>query len=148
MSFRCSNTLSHSRKMLVCDVTHRISTTTTAILIPIPPPRQSTSSSLLSPQHLPKLHLIPPPTMPPSSRSISSPTSDDVSIDAHSSSALATTKRNLRYLYDPKTAPGVVQSRRTRTVLRVLRSGIIFVFWRLVRYAKYVAIGSLVATIG
>jgi hypothetical protein len=30
----------------------------------------------------------------------------------------------------------------------VLRSSLIFVFWRLVRYAKYVAIGSLVATIG
>lgn len=41
-----------------------------------------------------------------------------------------------------------MSSRRTRAALRVLRSSLIFVFWRVVRYAKYVAIGSLVATIG
>lgn len=29
-----------------------------------------------------------------------------------------------------------------------MRSSVIYIFWRLVRYAKYVAIGSLVATIG
>ncbi|EUC29831.1 hypothetical protein COCCADRAFT_105571 [Bipolaris zeicola 26-R-13] len=72
----------------------------------------------------------------------------DKEIDARSTSALASTRRNLRYLYDPKTAPNVVSSRRTRALLRVLRSSIIFVFWRIVRYAKYVAIGSLVATVG
>ena len=73
----------------------------------------------------------------------------DVAIDAHSRSALATTKQNIRYLYDPKTAgAGAVSSRRTRAALRVLRSSLIFVFWRVVHYAKYVAIGSLVATIG
>ncbi|KAF2643855.1 hypothetical protein P280DRAFT_466582 [Massarina eburnea CBS 473.64] len=73
--------------------------------------------------------------------------SEDVAIDARSRSALATTKRNLRYLYDPKTAPQAVSSRRTRAALRVVRSAVIFVFWRAVRYAKYVAIGSLVATL-
>ena len=83
--------------------------------------------------------------MPPSAHTSSS---DDIAIDTHSHSALATTKRNLRYLYNPKSAPNAIQSRRTRTVLRILRSSLIFVFWRLVRYAKYVAIGSLVATIG
>ncbi|KAJ4340564.1 hypothetical protein N0V95_007488 [Ascochyta clinopodiicola] len=73
----------------------------------------------------------------------------DVAMDAHSRSALATTKQNLRYLYNPQTAgAGAVSSRRTRALLRVLRSSLIFVFWRVVRYAKYVAIGSLVATIG
>jgi hypothetical protein len=73
----------------------------------------------------------------------------DAAMDAHSRSALSTTKRNLRYLYDPKTAPTTaVTSRRTRAALRVLRSSLLFVFWRVVRYAKYVAIGSLVATIG
>jgi hypothetical protein len=75
-------------------------------------------------------------------------TSEEAAIDAHSRTALATTKRNLRYLYDPKTAPQAVSSRRTRAALRVLRSSFIFVFWRLVRYAKYIAIGSLIATIG
>lgn len=72
---------------------------------------------------------------------------NDKAIDAHSRSALASTKTNLRYLYDPKTANGV-SSRRTRAFLRVLRSSLIFIFWRVVRYAKYVAIGSLVATVG
>ncbi|KAH3942532.1 hypothetical protein HBH98_171520 [Parastagonospora nodorum] len=74
--------------------------------------------------------------------------SEETQIDTHSRTALATTKRNLRYLYDPKSAPNAISSRRTRTLLRVLRSATIFLFWRLVRYAKYVAIGSLVATIG
>lgn len=78
-----------------------------------------------------------------------SPISDphDTAIDAHSRSALASTRRNLRYLYNPSTAPGI-SSRRTRTVLRLLRSSLIFAFWRIVRYAKYVAVGSLVATLG
>ncbi|KAF2117596.1 hypothetical protein BDV96DRAFT_611339 [Lophiotrema nucula] len=72
----------------------------------------------------------------------------EVAIDAHSRSALATTKQNIRYLYDPKSAgPGSVSSRRTRAALRVLRSSLIFIFWRIVRYAKYVAIGSLIATV-
>ncbi|CAI6332371.1 unnamed protein product [Periconia digitata] len=76
-------------------------------------------------------------------------TADDAAIDAHSRSALTSTKQNLRYLYDPKTAPAqAVQSRRTRAALRLVRSSLIFVFWRVVRYAKYVAIGSLIATIG
>ncbi|PVI04695.1 hypothetical protein DM02DRAFT_611315 [Periconia macrospinosa] len=74
---------------------------------------------------------------------------DEAAIDAHSRSALTSTKQNLRYLYDPKTAPAQsVQSRRTRAALRLVRSSLVFVFWRMVRYAKYVAIGSLIATIG
>ncbi|KAF1962366.1 hypothetical protein CC80DRAFT_487848 [Byssothecium circinans] len=74
---------------------------------------------------------------------------EDVAIDARSRSALATTKQNLRYLYDPKTAPSqAIASRRTRAALRAVRSAVIFIFWRAVRYAKYVAIGSLIATVG
>lgn len=74
---------------------------------------------------------------------------DEAAIDAHSRSALTSTKQNLRYLYDPKTASAhAVQSRRTRAILRLVRSSLIFVFWRVVRYAKYVAIGSLIATVG
>ncbi|USP77845.1 hypothetical protein yc1106_05119 [Curvularia clavata] len=78
----------------------------------------------------------------------SASTNPDTEIDARSTSALASTRRNLRYLYDPKTAPNAVSSRRTRALLRVIRSGLIFAFWKIVRYAKYVAIGSLVATVG
>jgi len=107
------------------------------------------TSSLFA-NFLPKLHLVlqqlPPPiaTRP----KMSSTDAHEQEIDARSRSALASTRRNLRYLYDPKTAPNAVSSRRTRALLRVLRSGVIFTFWKLVRYAKYVAIGSLVATIG
>lgn len=76
------------------------------------------------------------------------PVHEKAAIDVHSSSALTTAKQNLCYLYDPKTTIGAPTRRRTRAALRVLRSSLIFIFWRLVRYAKYVAIGSLVATIG
>jgi hypothetical protein len=79
-----------------------------------------------------------PPTAP----------SEEATIDHHSRSALATTKRNLRYLYNPTNTSSTISSRRTRALLRVVRSSLIFVFWRIVRYAKYVAIGSLVATLG
>lgn len=74
--------------------------------------------------------------------------SDDTAMDAHSATALTTAKRNLRYLYSPSTTSNAPTRRRTRALLRVLRSSLIFAFWRVVRYAKYVAIGSLVATIG
>jgi hypothetical protein len=80
---------------------------------------------------------MPPPT----------PT-EEATIDHHSRTALATTKRNLRYLYSPTTNSTTISSRRTRALLRVVRSSLIFIFWRIVRYAKYVAIGSLVATLG
>ncbi|KAF1964755.1 hypothetical protein BU23DRAFT_547030 [Bimuria novae-zelandiae CBS 107.79] len=50
--------------------------------------------------------------------------------------------------YDLSTAPSAPTRRRTRALLRVIRSSLIFAFWSIVRYAKYVAIGSLVATIG
>lgn len=77
-----------------------------------------------------------------------SPSKEDAAIDAHSTTALTSAKHNLRYLYDPTTSPNAPQRRRTRAALRALRSTLIFVFWRLVRYARYVAIGSLVATVG
>lgn len=78
------------------------------------------------------------------------PIHEEAAIDAHSCSALTSAKHNLRYLYDPKNAGSsdLPSRRRTRAALRVIRSTIIFAFWRLVRYAKYVAIGTLIATIG
>ncbi|PSN59470.1 hypothetical protein BS50DRAFT_451600, partial [Corynespora cassiicola Philippines] len=63
-----------------------------------------------------------------------------------SRSALTTAKHNLRYLYDPETAPDAPSRRRTRALLRALPSSLTFICWRLVRHAKYVAIGSLVAS--
>ncbi|KAF2134074.1 hypothetical protein P153DRAFT_353279 [Dothidotthia symphoricarpi CBS 119687] len=75
------------------------------------------------------------------------PTTHDAAIDARSHSALKTTKQSLAYLLNP-TSPTAPTKRRTRALLRVFRSSLIFVFWRVVRYAKYVAVGSLVATLG
>ncbi|KAF2852705.1 hypothetical protein T440DRAFT_526386 [Plenodomus tracheiphilus IPT5] len=118
-------------------------------------PRHTTTYSLKTTTPLP----IPAPkelsgTMAPSLPNTKSPsllttttTNDDLAIDAHSSSALASTRRNLSYLYNPSTSTSHPSSRRTRTLLRILRSSLIFAFWRIVRYAKYVAIGSLVATL-
>jgi hypothetical protein len=91
-----------------------------------------------TPQFVKKLHLL----------KVRMPSHEEAAIDAHSRSALSNAKHNLRYLYNPQSVTDAPTRRRTRAVLRLLRSSIIFVFWRLVRYAKYVAIGSLVATIG
>ncbi|KAH9866732.1 hypothetical protein J1614_008425 [Plenodomus biglobosus] len=66
------------------------------------------------------------------------PTNTDTAIDAHSSSALTSARRNLTYLYDPSSRnPAHPSSRTTRTLLRILRSSLIFAFWRIVRYAKH-----------
>jgi len=75
----------------------------------------------------------------------------EIKANERSSSALSAAKRNLRYLYDPESAK-VVGARpgafRTRALLRSLRYIGIFVFWRIVRYAKYALIGSVMAAIG
>ena len=91
-------------------------------------------------------------------RPLTSPSSHDVKLDEteikaneRSSSALSSAKRNLRYLYDPESAkaigarPGAF---RTRALLRSLRYIGIFIFWRIVRYAKYALVGSVMAAIG
>ncbi|KAF2705748.1 hypothetical protein K504DRAFT_459841 [Pleomassaria siparia CBS 279.74] len=61
-----------------------------------------------------------------------------------SQSTLQRTRANLAFLANPATAPGPA-SRRTRAFLRTTRYTLKFIFWRLVRYAKYAAIGSLTA---
>ncbi|KAF2209664.1 hypothetical protein CERZMDRAFT_100075 [Cercospora zeae-maydis SCOH1-5] len=63
-------------------------------------------------------------------------------------SRLTTTKSNLKYLFDPKKNASHQPSQfRTRALLRSLRYITIFVFWRLVRYAKYAAVGALTAAL-
>ncbi|KAF2084770.1 hypothetical protein K490DRAFT_9815, partial [Saccharata proteae CBS 121410] len=67
---------------------------------------------------------------------------------AHSSTALATTtKSNLSYLINPSSAENAPTRFRTRAVLRSLRYISIFIFWRVIRYAKYALVGSLTAAI-
>lgn len=60
--------------------------------------------------------------------------------------ALSKSKVAIKFLVDPKTGPQPTHL-RTRTILRSLRYATIFIFWRLVRYAKYAAVGAIVAAV-
>jgi hypothetical protein len=77
------------------------------------------------------------PFLPPSSPS------GDAAVDAHSHSALTSAKRNLRYLYSPTSSTAQPARFRTRALLRTLRFTLIFIFWCLVCYAKYVFRGPI-----
>lgn len=59
---------------------------------------------------------------------------------------LSAAKSHLKFMIDPKTGPQPTQL-RTRAFLRSLRYLTVFIFWRLVRYAKYAAVGAIVAAI-
>ncbi|KAI5369985.1 hypothetical protein Slin15195_G008630 [Septoria linicola] len=59
---------------------------------------------------------------------------------------LSAAKANIKFLVDPKTGPQP-QQLRTRAFLRSVRYLTIFLFWRLVRYAKYAAVGALTAAV-
>ena len=72
--------------------------------------------------------------------------SDESLVDSHSQSALTSARRNFRYLLDPNDGTARPASLRTRAALRTLHQFTVFVLWRVVRYAKYVAVASLVAT--
>lgn len=65
---------------------------------------------------------------------------------AAQSTTIQTAKRNLQFLYDPS-SPNAPTKRRTRYFLRTLRYTLKFLFWRLVRYAKYAAVGAITAAI-
>lgn len=74
---------------------------------------------------------------------------DEVAVDQQSRSALAAARRNFSYLLDPTKSsstdrPGRL---RTRALLRTVRFFSTFIFWRLVRWAKYAAVGALVAAV-
>lgn len=73
----------------------------------------------------------------------------DTKANIRSSSALHDAKRSLHYLFAPDSpnAPRPAHL-RTRALLRSLRYIGIFVFWRIVRYAKYALVGSVVAALG
>jgi hypothetical protein len=63
-----------------------------------------------------------------------------------SQSRLQKTTSHLKYLYSPTTANQPARL-RTRTLLRSFRYLALFIFWRVVRYAKYAATGALVAAV-
>jgi hypothetical protein len=62
------------------------------------------------------------------------------------SSAIQRTRANLAFLANPSTAPAPA-SRSTRAFLRTARYTLKFIFWRLIRYAKYAVVGSLAALV-
>ncbi|KAI9746624.1 MAG: hypothetical protein M1818_000338 [Claussenomyces sp. TS43310] len=73
----------------------------------------------------------------------------DTKADIKSSSALASAKHNFAYLWNPSSNKAHAPARlRTRALLRSLRYIGVFVFWRVVRYAKYALVGSIVAALG
>ena len=72
--------------------------------------------------------------------------SDDHAVVQQGDTALKAARRNLGYLYDPKDWPQPTRF-RTRAFLRSLRYITVFVFWRLIRWAKYIAFGSLIAAV-
>jgi hypothetical protein len=82
------------------------------------------------------------PTIP------SSNPSDEIAVNQQSQSALLSAKRNLNYLLNPSKATDHPSRFRTRALLRSLRYLGIFIFWRVVRYAKFVAVGAVAAAIG
>lgn len=75
--------------------------------------------------------------------------STDLKADVKSSSALTSARKNLKYLFDPSSpnAPRPAQL-RTRALLRSLRYIGIFIFWRVVRYAKYALVAVAASAIG
>jgi hypothetical protein len=85
---------------------------------------------------------------PPANPSESEP-STETKANVRSSSALHSAKQNLHYLFAPDSPNAPHPARfRTRALLRSLRFIGIFIFWRIVRYAKYALVGSIVAAIG
>jgi hypothetical protein len=77
-----------------------------------------------------------------------SPNSDDLAVVRQGNSALSLAKRNFSYLMNPTKSADHSERLRTSALLRTLNYVGRYIFWRLVRYAKYVAIGSLVAAVG
>ncbi|KAH8660822.1 hypothetical protein BGZ60DRAFT_414105 [Tricladium varicosporioides] len=75
--------------------------------------------------------------------------STETQANLRSSSALASAKRNIQFLFSPDSPTSPRPARlRTRALLRSVRYISIFVFWRIVRYAKYALVGSVLAAVG
>lgn len=81
----------------------------------------------------------------PAPPTTASPTTTTTTDPKHS--RIQAINRNLHYLYDPK-APSTAPTKfRTRAFLRTTRYILVFIFWRLYRYAKYAAVGALTAAV-
>ena len=62
-------------------------------------------------------------------------------------SALQVATQDIKYLIDPKKNSPAAHTRRTRYFLRTARYVAKFLFWRLIRYIKYAAVGAATAAI-
>jgi hypothetical protein len=78
----------------------------------------------------------------------STETSTEIKADMRSSSALAAAKQNISFLYSPSSGSNAPARLRTRALLRSLHYIGVFIFWRIVRYAKYALVGSVIAAVG
>lgn len=74
-------------------------------------------------------------------------TSDEKAVVQQSDSALKNARRNFGFLINPTTASDKPTRLRTRALLRTLRYAGQFIFWRLIRWAKYAAVGAVIATL-
>ena len=91
------------------------------------------------------LNMVSPRAQNP--RQTSSANNDDIAVQQQGNSALINAKRNFNYLVSPSTA-GHQPRLRTRALLRTCRYIGQFIFWRVVRWAKFAAAGALVAIVG
>lgn len=76
---------------------------------------------------------------------------DDHAVQQQSNSAYANARRNFNYLINPATAGAAGAAKpafRTRALLRTVRYIAQFIIWRVVRYAKYAAVGAITAAVG
>jgi hypothetical protein len=80
--------------------------------------------------------------------SIRTSNDDDVAVQQQGNSALVNARRNFKFLVSPETSTERPNRLRTRALLRTVRYVGQFIIWRLVKWAKYAAVGALVAAIG
>lgn len=78
--------------------------------------------------------------------SAAQPPNTQLALPDQQKSKISKATNTLKYLYDPTRGPQPSHL-RTRTFLRSLRYISIFIFWRLVRYAKYAAMGALATAV-
>ena len=74
-------------------------------------------------------------------------TSDDKALTQQSTSAWKNAQRNFSFLINPTSTTDAPKRFRTRALLRSVRYISQFILWRLVRWAKYAAVGFAAATL-
>ena len=72
---------------------------------------------------------------------------DETAVQQQGNTALINARRNFSYLMSPQSATDRPARLRTRALIRTVRSIGQFIFWRLVRWAKYAAVAGVVAAI-